>query len=116
MKRVKSVVAALLAATTICLPGLAQASIVWHESSPGGAGDLLATAQSTIGGGVNSLNGISGALTASVPVGGDPLYQVDLYKISISDPTTFSARTTGDGFGGSTPRCSCSTPWALASS
>jgi hypothetical protein len=95
MKR--NTLAAWLTAAAIALPGWAQAS-VWFESGPTGAGDLLNTAQITSTSGTNALTGISGSLTASVPVGGGPLYQVDLYQIRIGDFTTFSARTLDTGF------------------
>jgi hypothetical protein len=95
MKR--NTLAAWLTAAAIALPGWAQAS-VWVEGGPTGAGDLLNTAQITSTSGTNALTGISGSLTASVPVGGGPRYQVDLYQIRIGDFTTFSARTLDTGF------------------
>lgn len=97
MKRIKKFAALLAAAAALSLPTAALAGFVWNEAGPS-AGDLLGTAQTTIGGGFNSLSGISGALTASVPIGGSPRYQVDLYKIRVSDAANFSAKTLGDGF------------------
>jgi len=86
-----AVVAAL--AAIVAAPGTASAGFVWVESGPDGAGDLLATAQATYDSSYNALDGIQGMLTSMVPVNGNPLYQVDLYKIRISDWATFSATT-----------------------
>lgn len=97
MKRIKKFAALLAAAAALSLPTGAMAGFIWNETAPG-AGDLLGTAQITYDSGFNSLSGISGALTASVPINGGPRYQVDLYKIRISDAAGFSAKTQGDGF------------------
>lgn len=90
----KGLAAALLGAA-LCLPGIASAGVVWNEKGLAGAGDLLNTAQVTYDSSFNALDAITGALTTSVAVGGNPLYQVDLYKIRIN-AATFSARTTSD--------------------
>ncbi|HEX2010247.1 MAG TPA: hypothetical protein VJN44_04845, partial [Roseateles sp.] len=91
MKHLKKI-AALWAAAALSLPGSALAGFVWTESGPNGAGSLLPTAQTTYDSSFNALSGIQGFLTATVPIGGNPLYQVDLYKIRISDTAGFSAR------------------------
>jgi hypothetical protein len=98
MKRIKSTAALFIAAIALSLPGAALASLIWNEQGPTGAGDLLATAQTTVGGSAQALTGISGFLTASVPVGGNPRHQVDLYQILISDAANFSAKTQDTGF------------------
>ncbi|WP_349742916.1 PEP-CTERM sorting domain-containing protein [Roseateles cavernae] len=97
MKPIKKIAALLAAAAALSLPTGAMAGFVWNETAPG-AGDLLGTAQTTYDSGFNSLSGIGGALTASVPVGGNPRHQVDLYKIRISDAASFSAKTLDTGF------------------
>ncbi|MGN6826956.1 PEP-CTERM sorting domain-containing protein [Paucibacter sp. M5-1] len=97
MKPIKKIAALLAAAAALSLPTAALAGFVWNETAPG-AGDLLGTAQTTYDSGFNTLSGIGGALTASVPVGGNPRHQVDLYKIRISDAASFSAKTRDTGF------------------
>lgn len=97
MKPLKKI-AALLTAATLVLPCSAIAGAVWNESGSDGAGDLLPTAQTTYDSGYKSLTGINGLLSATVAVGGSPLYQVDLYKIRISDSGDFSAMTLDTGF------------------
>jgi len=69
------------------LTGLASAQN-WDEATDGGgdAGELLGIAQVTSGGG--SLTTITGVLPGP--------YDVDLYRILITSPTTFSASSTGD--------------------
>jgi hypothetical protein len=85
--------AALLAvAGALALPGGAQAGTVWSEHGPGGAGDLLSTAQVTYDSAFNALDAITGSLSSSLGIGGNPVYQVDLYKIRLT-AATFSART-----------------------
>ena len=79
-------------ASCLVISSTASASI-WVESGSTGAGDLLATAQTTFDSAFNPLTGITGFLTATTSVNSTPLYQVDLYKIRISDFTTFSAAT-----------------------
>lgn len=96
MKRIK--LAALTLAAALVLPASAVAGVVWNESGPSGAGDLLASAQTTYDSSYNTLSGISGTLTSSVPVGGSPRHQVDLYKIRIGDAASFSAKTRDTGF------------------
>jgi hypothetical protein len=97
MKPLKKI-AALLTAAVLTLPCSAIAGAVWSESGVNGAGDLLATAQTTYDSSYKSLTGINGMLSATVPIGGSPLYQVDLYKIRVSDPLAFSAKTLDTGF------------------
>lgn len=92
MKRTK--LAALAAAVTaVALPMTAAAGIVWNETGLLGAGDSLATAQVVFNTVFNPLDEIRGTLTSTTPVGGGPIYQVDLYKIRIDDFANFSART-----------------------
>jgi hypothetical protein len=97
MKPLKNI-AALLTAAVLTLPCSAMAGAVWSESGVNGAGDLLPTAQSTYDSSYKSLSGITGVLSATIPIGGSPLYQVDLYKIRVSDPLAFSAKTLDTGF------------------
>lgn len=92
MKRTK--LAALTAAVTaLAVPMTAAAGIVWNESGLLGAGDSLATAQVVLDTVLNPLDEIRGTLTSTTPVGGGPIYQVDLFKIRIDDFAAFSART-----------------------
>ncbi len=97
MKRLKKIAALLATAAALSLPTAALAGFVWNEAGPG-AGDLLGTAQTTFDSSFNSLDGINGRLTSSVSVGGSPVYQVDLYKIRISNAASFSAKTVDTGF------------------
>lgn len=88
----------LLAAMTLMAcawPMAASAGFQWSESGPGGAGDGLATAQVTYSSTFETLDRISGGLTASAPDlnGGTPIYQVDLFKIRVADVSQFSAWT-----------------------
>lgn len=76
----------------LAAPGLAKAGLVWGEL---GAGDVLATAETTYSSAYSMLDGIHGNLLATTVVDGTPVYQVDLYKIRITDAASFSARTTG---------------------
>lgn len=66
--------------------------MVWNEQSPG-AGSLIATAQATLDHAINPLSGINGTLNAVSPVLGNPFYEVDMFKIGISNFSTFSARS-----------------------
>ncbi|MDP1899085.1 MAG: PEP-CTERM sorting domain-containing protein [Rubrivivax sp.] len=92
MKRTN--LAALFAAvvTAAALPTTASAGIVWTETGPTGAGDLLATAQTIYDSSFNTLDEIRGSLTTTALPNG-PIYQVDLYKFRIYDFANFSART-----------------------
>ena len=90
LKKLSRLAASL--ASGLVISSVASAS-VWVETGPPGAGDLLATAQTTFDSAFNPLTGITGLLDQTTPVGGTPLYQVDLYKIRISDFATFSAAT-----------------------
>lgn len=87
--------AALIAAAAICISTTASASLVWTEMGADGAGDSVATAQATFDSTYHTLDGIHGNLTATTAIGAAPLYQVDLYKIRISDFNNFSASTGG---------------------
>lgn len=93
MKIMRHAAAVAALAGAVAVPGTASAGFVWVESGPGGAGDVPATAQATYDSSFNTLDGIQGMLTSMVPVNGNPLYQVDLYKIRISDWAAFSATT-----------------------
>lgn len=92
MKRLKLVALAGMLGAGLALPGPSSAGLVWAEF---GAGDTLATAETTYNSAFSALDGIHGNLLATTAVDGAPLYQVDLYKIRIADVATFSARTTG---------------------
>lgn len=71
----------------------ASAAFIWSEQAPG-AGETLATAQVTRGAtSLNAIDRIQGTLATTVPVGGNPRNEVDLYKIYIDDAAGFSART-----------------------
>ncbi|MDR7297234.1 hypothetical protein J2X16_002581 [Pelomonas aquatica] len=90
----------LLAAITLTAcawPLAASAGFQWTESGPPGAGDSLSTAQVTYSATFETLDRITGGLTASAPdiKGGSPIYQVDLFKIRVADVSAFSAWTTG---------------------
>jgi hypothetical protein len=93
MKCLKLAAAATAVIAAAALPGTACASLIWIETGPPGAGDSLATAQATVDSSFNTLDGIHGNLTATTQVNGKPLYQVDLFKIRISDFSAFSAST-----------------------
>ena len=73
----------LTAAALVALPATAPATTVWTET--GDAGDALVTSQPTVGGG--ALTQISGTL----PTDSD----VDIYRITITNPATFAAWTRG---------------------
>jgi hypothetical protein len=90
MKRLNVLATTLAAAAALALPTAASAGFVWNERSPG-AGDLVATAQATYDSTFNTLDAISGALTNTT---GN--YEVDLYRIRISDAAAFSATVHGD--------------------
>lgn len=93
----KLMLASLLSAAALAVPGTAVAGLVWNESGPG-AGELLGSAQVVVGSQFTSLDAITGTLNSSVPLNGTPRYQVDLFKIRIDDIATFSARTVGSDF------------------
>jgi hypothetical protein len=96
MKRMKLAALFAAVATTTALPTAATAGIVWTETGPDGAGDLLPTAQTVYDSAFNTLDEIRGSLSSTVPVGTDPsspIFQVDLYKIRINNFATFSAKT-----------------------
>ena len=90
MKRTK--LAALFAAVATALPLTASAGLIWTETGPSGAGDLLPTAQTIYDSAFNPLSEIRGSLSVTVPPSG-PIFQVDLYKIRINDFANFSAKT-----------------------
>lgn len=79
-------------AVSLALSTAASAGVVWMEQAPG-AGDRIDTAQVTLDSGLNSLTGIQGSLRAVVPVGGSPVFEVDIYKIRVDGSVPFSART-----------------------
>jgi hypothetical protein len=72
--------------------GSANAGIVWAEQAPG-AGDTIATAQVTSDSSLRALDAITGTLNAVVDQSNTPAYFADIFKIYISDTSTFSART-----------------------
>ena len=90
MKRLNVLASTLAAAFALALPGAASAGFIWTEKAPG-AGDLLASAQTTYDSAFNTLDSISGALTNTTGA-----YEVDLYRIRIADPNAFSATLHGD--------------------
>lgn len=67
-------------------------ALVWFESSKG-AGETIATAEVTASPVNQPLTDIFGTLSTVLFVNTLPRYQVDLYKIYISDYTVFTART-----------------------
>ena len=79
-------------AASLLITSTAAASVVWNEQMPG-AGSLVATAQVTLDSAINPLSGINGRLNAITPVLGSAFYEVDMYRIGISDFSTFSARS-----------------------
>lgn len=93
MKRLKLAAAATAVIAAAALPGSACASLIWNETGPLGAGDTLATAEAIVAIGMGPLDGIHGNLTAATPFGGTPVYQVDLFKLRITDFSVFSAST-----------------------
>lgn len=95
MKR--SALALAAASAALIFPSAASAGFVWSERAPG-AGDLTATAQVVLDSGFNTLDGIRGTLDSTTPVNGLPTYQVDLFRIRITDPAAFSATTIAPGF------------------
>lgn len=83
-------------AAALAWPFAASAGFQWSEGGPGGAGDGLTTAQVTYSATYETLDRITGALTTYFPdINSLPVHQVDLYKIRVSDVSTFSARTLG---------------------
>lgn len=72
--------------------GSANAGIVWAEQAPG-AGDSILSAQVTADNSLGALDAITGTLNAVVDQSGTPAYFADIFKIYISDASTFSART-----------------------
>jgi hypothetical protein len=67
---------------------------IWIET--GDAGQLLGTAQSTVGQGEGALSTIFGNLASSDPFESAHAYDVDLYLLFISNPLSFSASTVND--------------------
>ena len=97
MKLKQRLLAGLALSAALALPLTASAGFQWAESGATGAGDSLATAQITYSSSFETLDRITGDLTASLtdPNGGNPVYQVDLFKIRVADVSIFSAWTTG---------------------
>lgn len=97
MKFKQRLLAGLTLSAAFAWPLTASAGFQWTETGATGAGDSLASAQTTYSAGFEALDGIVGGLTASLadPNGGNPIYQVDLFKIRVADVSLFSARTTG---------------------
>ena len=93
----RRLLAALGAAVGLALPLTASAGFQWSEGSGVGAGDSLTTAQITYNNSFQALDVIRGGLTVAAfdPSGGNPIYQVDLFKIRVADVSTFSAATFG---------------------
>jgi hypothetical protein len=95
MKLLQRVVAVTAIAGTVAFSASASAGLIWNEI---GAGDLLGSAEVTFDSGPSTLSEIRGSLRSILPVNGGPgggsLYEVDLYRIYIDSPATFSARTT----------------------
>ena len=79
-------------AASLLITSTAAASVVWNEQAPG-AGSLVATAQVTLDSALNPLLGINGRLNLISPVASAPFFEVDMYRIGISDFNTFSARS-----------------------
>ena len=79
-------------AASLLITSTAAASVIWNEQAPG-AGSLVATAQITLDSAINPLSGINGTLNAVNPVLGSAFYEVDMYRIGISNFNTFSARS-----------------------
>lgn len=76
---------------TFTFPILAAASVItWNEIN---AGDLVTTAEIVGGTGGAEVGGITGSLTSLAPINSTPRYQVDLFKIFISNASAFSAST-----------------------
>lgn len=89
----KRLTPALLAAA-LAWPMAASAGFQWSEGS---AGDGLPTAEVTYSASFESLDVIRGGLSISAydALDSTPIYQVDLFKIRVSDVSTFSVRTFG---------------------
>ena len=75
-----------LASTAAC------AGTVFVEQPPG-AGETLSTAQVTFDSILQGLDQIQGNLGTVLPLNATPRYEVDVYKIYISDAAGFSAKT-----------------------
>lgn len=82
MKRIGNWISGMVVAL-ILTHGSAEGGVIWNEV--GDAGDALATANTTMG--CSSLMAIIGTLPDNDPNG------VDLFKLSIPDPSQFSATT-----------------------
>lgn len=94
MKRLKLAAAAAATCAAMCLPINASAGLVGSVWSESGAGDQLSTAETVFDSTIQTLDRIYGSLTSSTLIGASsPIYEVDLYKINISDASIFSATT-----------------------
>lgn len=82
--------AGLVGSLVLTISMVAAASSIWTEgdNSEGGAGGQIKSANVTVG---------FGSLTEIIGTLGDVTAGSDLYEIYISDPSTFSATTTGNG-------------------
>jgi hypothetical protein len=94
MNRLKFATLALVVGTALTWSGAASA-LVWNEdfSNGHGAGETLAAAQVPTAHPVETLTNIRGFLDSVTQVNATPRYQVDLYKIYVSDFVSFSATT-----------------------
>ena len=79
----------LLTAALLMVASPARA-LVWAES---GAGPLLPSAELTKGVGLPPLTGITGTLQSINDVDFGPFYEVDLFKIFVTDALSFTAST-----------------------
>lgn len=79
-----------LAVGIVVLSTPAAAGIIWNEH---GAGELPGFAEITYGNAPLVLDGIHGTMQSLAPVNGTPRYEVDLFRIYVSDATVFSAQT-----------------------
>lgn len=87
----KRVIAVAATVGSLTFPMFASASVItWDEIN---AGDLVATAEMVGGTPGTQVGAIRGSLTSLAPVNMTPRYQVDLFKIFISDASAFSAST-----------------------
>lgn len=91
MNRFKIASLAATALVGLSLSGAASA-IVWNEAPPG-AGETIGTAQVTVGTRFSPLTNIRGMLDTLALVNQDPRSEVDVFRISITDFSSFSART-----------------------
>ena len=91
MTRTKHLIAAGIAGLSLALGSVtAQASTIWNEI---GAGELIATAEDTLGSGsLSEIRGFLGSRVAQTG-GSTPVYEVDVFKIFINNATGFSAKT-----------------------